>query len=145
VSALHEIERERRRRIEMFLDRGAGACWLKEERIAEVACDALRFFDGKRYELGEWVVMPNHVHLVVRPMIGWTLSVVLKGMKGTIANEANGMLGTRGRSWQPESFNRVVRDEKEMVRVRRYIRRNPAKAGLCKREEEWRWASAWAG
>jgi len=52
---------------------------------------------------------------------------------------------TGERFWQPESFDRVIRDEQEMVAVRRYIRRNPVKPGLCEKEEEWRWGSAWVG
>ena len=93
-----------------------------------------------------WVVMPNHVHAIVRPLNGWTLSRVLQGIKGTIAMEANRVLGMTGkRFWQPESFDRVIRDEKEMAAVRRYIRRNPVKAGLCATEQDWRWGSAWTG
>jgi REP element-mobilizing transposase RayT len=141
-----DLEKERRKVAELYLDRGVGACWLKEEQIAEAACGTLRFFDGKRYELGEWVVMPNHVHVVVRPMNGWSLSKILQSWKMRIAREANGVLGKTGvRFWQPESFDRVIRDMDEIVKVRRYIRRNPVKAGFCAREEDWRWGSAWAG
>ncbi len=60
-----ENHRERRRRLESYLDRGLGECWLRQPDIAELAEGALRFFDGARYRLGAWVVMPNHVHLLV--------------------------------------------------------------------------------
>jgi REP element-mobilizing transposase RayT len=140
------LERERRKQIELHLDNGVGACWLQNEQIAEIACDVLRFFDGQRYELGEWVVMPNHVHAIVTPLKGWTLTAILHTWKLRIAREANVIIGKKGeRFWQPESFDRIIRDEEEMVRVRRYIRRNPVKAALCAHEEDWRWGSAWAG
>jgi REP element-mobilizing transposase RayT len=146
TACLREMQRQRRKRMETLLDRGAGVCWFKDERIAGLACEALRFFEGERYELGEWVVMPNHIHAVVKPVNGWTLSRITQTWKWRIANEANRILGLRGkRFWQPESFDRVLRDEEEMLAVRRYIRRNPVKAGLCGREEDWRWGSAWGG
>jgi REP element-mobilizing transposase RayT len=141
---LEDPERERRKRIELYLDRGTGACSLRDERIAQVACKALTFFDRQRYELEEWVVMPNHVHALVMPVKGWSLSDVLHSWKLKIAKEANRILGKTGeRFWQPESFDRVIRDEDEKTRVRRYIRRNPIKARLCVAEEEWPWGSAW--
>lgn len=141
-----ELDRERRKQIELCLDHGTGACWLKDERIAEAASAALTFFNGARYELREWVVMPNHIHAVVRPINNWTLSSITQSWKLRIAREANQILGKTGkRFWQPESFDRVIRDDDEMRRVRRYIRRNPLKAGLCLKEEEWGWGSAWTG
>jgi REP element-mobilizing transposase RayT len=137
------LDRERRRRIELWLDRGTGACWLKDARIATAACTTLKFFDGQRYELREWVIMPNHVHVVVRPVNDWTLNAILQSWKLKIATDANKILGKTGqRFWQPESFDRVIRDADEMLRVRRYIRRNPVKAGLCTKEEQWKWSSA---
>ena len=93
TACLRAMEQERRKRIEMYLDQGAGVCWLRDERIADVACKALRFFDGERYELGEWVVMPNHVHAEVKPMNGWTLSRITQTWKWRIAMEANRILG----------------------------------------------------
>lgn len=141
-----DLERERRKRIEFYLDHGSGACSLHIKEIAEMACDVLRFFDEQRYELGEWVVMPNHVHAIVKPRKGWTLTAILHSWKLRIAREANAIIRKKGeRFWQPESFDRIIRDEEEMVRIRQYIRRNPVKAGLCANEEEWKWGSAWSG
>jgi REP element-mobilizing transposase RayT len=138
-----DLDRERRKQIESFLDRGTGTCWLKDERIAAAACTTLKYFDGKRYELREWVIMPNHVHVIVRPINGWTLSAILQSWKLKIATDANKILGKTGqRFWQPES-DRIIRDADEMLRVRRYIRRNPVNAGLCIQEDHWKWSSAW--
>ena len=90
-----DLERERRKLVEFYLDRGSGDCTLQIKEIAEMACDVLGFFDEQRYELGEWVVMPNHVHAIVRPLKEWTLTAILHSWKLKIAREANGILGTR--------------------------------------------------
>ena len=60
-----ENHKERRRRLEEYLDRGLGECWLRKPAIAQLTEDALRFFDAERYKLVAWVVMPNHVHVLV--------------------------------------------------------------------------------
>jgi putative transposase len=87
-----DLDRERRKQIELFLDRGTGACWLKDERIAAAACTTLKFFDGERYELREWVIMPNHIHAIVRPINNFTLSAILQSWKLKIATDANKIL-----------------------------------------------------
>ena len=63
-----------RGRIERFADQGHGACWLKDARVGEVVQDALLHFDGERYRLLAWVIMPNHVHAVIETLPGfpWT-------------------------------------------------------------------------
>jgi REP element-mobilizing transposase RayT len=137
------IEREYRRQIELYLDRGLGACHLQKPRIAELASGALRFYHEKDYLLEEWVIMPNHVHLLLRPLGDVTLSEILRGRKQFIAKQANKILGQVGIAfWQKESFDHWVRDEDEKYRIRRYIRQNPVKAGLVKAPEQWKWGSA---
>jgi hypothetical protein len=93
------MERERRKKIELYLDRGAGACWLGDPRIADVACGALRFFDRTRYVLDEWVVMPNHVHVIIRPVGEWGLSGILQSWKREIARQGNRVLGKTGETF----------------------------------------------
>ena len=139
-----EIERDYRRKVERYLDQGAGACHLRCPDIAEMASDALRHFHGQQYILDDWVVMPNHVHLILWPMPEFTLSEILKGRKQFTAKQANRMLGRTGRPfWQIESFDHWIRNDEEKSRLRRYIRCNPLKAGLCATPEMWRWGSAW--
>jgi len=136
--------RELLRKIERYLDRGVGACHLRRPEIAEMVADALRHFHGVQYRLEEWVIMPNHVHLLIWPMPNHTLSEILRSRKRHTARQANLLLGRTGeRFWQPESFDHWVRDDNEKARIRRYIRNNPVTAGLCARPEEWRWGSAW--
>jgi REP element-mobilizing transposase RayT len=130
-------------RIEAYLDAGRGDCWLKDPRIGELIAGALRFFDGQRYELGPWVVMPNHVHAIVRPLGTHLLDEVVKSWKGFTAREANKLLGRAGGPfWAREYYDHLIRDDAERARLADYIHDNPVKAGLCARWEDWPWSSA---
>jgi REP element-mobilizing transposase RayT len=138
--------RELLRQIERYLDCGVGACYLRRPEIADMVAKALLHFHGVQYLLQEWVVMPNHVHLLLWPMPNHTLSEILRSRKRHTARQANLLLGRTGESfWQPETFDHWVRDDDEKARIRRYIRNNPVTAGLCARPEDWRWSSAWPG
>jgi putative DNA methylase len=136
-----EREVERRRRIEDYLDRGHGACYLRDPRIAQMVVDALCHFDGSRYRLHEWVVMPNHVHVLITPLLGHSLSSILHSWKSYTAKEINRVLGRSGPLWQEDYFDRVIRDERHWAAAVAYIGNNPVKAGLCTRPEEWPFGS----
>jgi REP element-mobilizing transposase RayT len=141
---LEEIERDYFRKLETYLDRGQGECWLKRPDIANLVANAFRFFDGERYRLDAWVVMPNHVHLVLWPMPNHTLSKIVQSLKRHAAREANKLLDCTGETfWQPESFDRWIRDDEEHARCCRYVVNNPVKARLCAAPEQWKWSSAW--
>lgn len=141
-----EVNRDLRRKIERYLDQGAGECHLRRPEIADMVAEALRHFDGEEYQLESWVVMPNHVHLVLWPMPNVTLSEILKSRKRHTARQANLLLGTTGQTfWQPESYDHWIRNDEEKARILNYIRMNPVKAGLCANPEDWKWSSAWAG
>jgi REP element-mobilizing transposase RayT len=133
-------------KVELLLDAGRGACWLHKPEIAELVGNAINFFDGKRYDLRAWVIMPNHVHAIVWPYPGRTLSEILHSWKSYTSKEANKLLGRTGQTfWQAESFDHVIRNEEERVRLVNYVENNPAKAGLCKGKEDWKWSSACKG
>jgi len=90
------------------------------------------------------VVMPNHVHVVVAPRDGHTLSGVLHSWKSYTANEANGILNRVGqRFWQPESYDHLIRDDEELYFCCEYTMNNPVAAGLCRRPEDWPYSSAY--
>jgi REP element-mobilizing transposase RayT len=142
-SAREGIDREYQRQIERYLDRGVGACHLKRPEVADMVAEALHHSHEKEYLLDDWVVMPNHVHLILWPMPNHSLSDILRGRKRHTARQANLMLGRTGEPfWQHESYDHWIRNDEEKSRIRRYIRNNPVKAGLCQAPEEWRWSSA---
>jgi len=141
---LRELEREHRRRMELCLDQSNGACWLKQPEIASLLANTLKFFQGKKYWLKAWVIMPNHVHAVVHPLPGFPLSSILHSWKRFSARRANELLGRPGQPfWQSESFDHLIRNEEEHSRCCKYVVLNPVKAGLCQYPEQWRWSSAW--
>ena len=138
--ALSNFSLENMRRIERWLDQGMGSCVLKDKRVAQIVADSLLHFDGVRYELASYVVMPNHVHGIVRPMgpAEIALEDILRGWKGYISRLINEMLQRKGILWQEESFDRIVRDVEHLYRAIQYIGMNPAKAGIAR--ESWnRW------
>ena len=106
-----------RRRVEAYLDQGYGNCYLNDPRVAEMVQDSLLFYDGERYALWAWVVMPNHVHLLVTPAEGKELSVILHSLKSYTAHKANRILGRTGRFWQRESFERYISDYEHLQNV----------------------------
>ncbi len=103
-----DIDAALRRRIEIYLDRGFGACYLKDETIATIVQNAFLFFDDERYKLSSWVVMPNHVHILLTPFRGHTLARIMQSLKSFTANEANKILKRKGIFWQQESFDRFI-------------------------------------
>jgi REP element-mobilizing transposase RayT len=144
--AVEEVHRELLRKIERFLDQGAGACYLRRPEIADMIAESLQHFHGEQYLLDDWVVMPNHVHLVLWPMPAFTLSEILKSRKRHTARQANLILGRTGETfWQRESYDHWIRNDEEKAGICRYLRLNPVKAGLCQTPEEWKWSSAWPG
>jgi REP element-mobilizing transposase RayT len=133
-------------RVDAYLDAGNGDCWLRRPEVASLVAGAVRHFEGQRYRLFAWVVMPNHVHAVVRPEPPHTLSEILKSWKGYTAVQANRMLGREGNSfWQSESYDHCCRDEEDRARCCAYTVMNPVTARLCARPEDWPWSSAHVG
>lgn len=120
--------------------------WLREPQIAKLVSEAIRAGETERrlYELEAWVMMPNHVHLLVLPLVD--LARITFWLKGQTARQANAILGRAGEPfWQDESFDRWVRGEREFCRVAAYIENNPVSAGLVKTAQDWPWSSAsWA-
>jgi len=122
-------------KMEEYFDCGAGACSLRDPRIGDLVANALRCWEGKRYRLVAWCVMPNHVHVVCRLMPGQELSKVLQSWKSFTARKANEILGRRGAFWQREYYDRLIRNGDELERAVRYVVRNPEQAGL----KGWKW------
>jgi REP element-mobilizing transposase RayT len=141
ISRLRELHSER---IEAYLDAGHGACWMGNSQVAELVADALRHFDGQRYRLYAWCIMPNHVHILIEPLIPHQLSKILHSWKSFTATAANRLLHRSGDFWQPESYDHLIRDERDFAHAIDYIVDNPLKAGLKDWPWVWRGTVAWA-
>ena len=137
---------ERRKRMEGWLDAGLGCCALAHPRMAETMEDALLRFDGERYRLLAWCIMPNHVHTLIEPSA--PLPEIVKSWKsftGRWALPQGAALGFRtpGKSfWMREVWDRFIRDDTHLRRTIDYIHQNPVKAGLCASPTAWAWSSA---
>ncbi len=140
-NSISEIEYHRK--IDKYLDNGFGCGYLKDRRIAAVIEENLLKFNGDRYKLFSWVIMPNHVHVLLRPMENMTLSDIMHSMKSYTANRANKVLKRTGKFWSSEYFDRYMRDYDHFEKTVAYIHNNPVKAGLCEKTSDWRFSSAW--
>jgi type I restriction enzyme R subunit len=113
--------------MQRWLDHGLGESWLETPEAAKLLVGSFQYFDGERYLLDEYAVMPNHAHALVYPLVDHELSDIAKGWKGYSAREIKKLLGRRGQFWQHEPFDHIVRDAGSLQRFRDYIRGNPLK------------------
>ncbi len=150
-----EDDREKRTKLEAYLDRGVGECQLRDTRVAKLAEDAMLHFHNERYELLAWCVMPNHVHVLVHV---WQTPLwkMVQSWKRFIAKASERRSPTRRVSetgtnaparraalqWQREYWDTFMRDEAQEKTAVRYIENNPVKAKLCCAKEEWLSGSA---
>ena len=118
------------RKLNSYLDEGHGSCVLRDTACQRILLDGWEHFDGIRYHLGDLIVMPNHVHLLLTPLPGHELEEILQSRKRHSARELNLFLNRSGDFWQKHSYDHVVRNETELKAFQKYIVENPAKAGL---------------
>jgi REP element-mobilizing transposase RayT len=120
-----------------------GPLWLADPRIAELVANAMLIGEAERhfYELHASAVMPNHVHMLIFPLV--QVAVLMRWLKGSTARRSNQILARTGhRFWQDESFDHYLRSSSEVGKFVAYIEENPVAAGLVNRPEDWRWSSA---
>jgi putative transposase len=141
----------RRKKIEEWLDAGHGSCVLRHPEAAACVVDTWRHFAGERYDLIAWVVMPNHVHVLVRTYEGVPLGKIVQSWKSytgrrirSLVEEGEGRAGARHSQavWMREYWDRYIRNEEHFHAAVSYIHQNPVKAGLVKKAEGWHWSSA---
>ena len=137
------IDREVMILIEKFLDSGYGECFLKKHEVAKIVRDSLQKFDDERYKLIAWVIMPNHIHVLLKPLNNWTLEKTFQSFKSFTASQANKVLDRSGKFWMREYFDRYIRDTEHFEKAFCYILNNPVKAGFCKKPEDWEFSSAY--
>jgi REP element-mobilizing transposase RayT len=148
LSALPETlaERERRTSIEQWLDAGMGCCVLRHPVIAELVQDSLLQFDSERYHIIAWCIMPNHVHVLLEPIL--SLASIVKSWKSWTGKYARikaielGFAVPAHRFWMREYWDRFIRNEEHFQQAICYIHENPFKAKLCAAPEDWLWSSA---
>lgn len=133
---------ERIRQIERYLDQGAGSCLLRQPECADIVQSALLHFDGQRYRLISWCVMPNHVHVLLKTAAGHPLGKVIHSWKTFTAREINKLVQRVGPLWQEDYFDTFMRDDDHQWAEKDYIEGNPVKAGLVSRAIDWPWSSA---
>lgn len=128
------------RRLEKAMDAGHGSCLLRDSKTREMVSNALLFFHQQRCETQGFVIMPNHVHLCVRPLGEWQPEQLLHSWKSFTTHEINKRLGREGSLWQEDTWDRIVRDDAHWFRVMRYIMRNPGNAKLLHEQSTvWVW------
>ena len=143
---MEKIDLKRRKLIEKYLDAGYGSCLLGIPKVAEAVIENWKFFDGVRYELISGVVMPNHVHVLVKIYPNWALGKIVWTWKKYISKFiyqenviAASACGAPDKIWQREYWDRFIRDEDHYKSAINYILENPYKAGLVKKPQVWPW------
>ncbi len=112
---------------EQWLDEGHGECLFARPEHRAIVADAFHHFDGERYLLDAFVVMPNHIHVIFKPLAGHQVSEILHSWKSFTSKEINKVSNRSGTLWQAECYDRIIRDWDDLIHVRDYIAHNPAK------------------
>lgn len=134
------MDAERRLRIEAMLDMGHGSGVLRDPRAAECVIGNWRHLDGQRYDLVAWVVMPTHVHVMIRPLEGQGIGRIVQSWKSYTGKRLRAIFPhvcVDGQFWMREYWDRFIRDETHFHNAVAYIHQNPVKAGLVTRPNEW--------
>lgn len=140
-----EIQRKTFKKYEILLDKAEkGPIWLGKSTVADIVKEAIHYRDEKEYDLYAYTIMPNHVHLVFILLRNnghgeteCTVTEILKSLKWYSALEANRILNRTGAFWQPESYDRVIRDAQELENTIAYTLNNPIKAGFVEKWQDW--------
>lgn len=125
-----EFRRTFNRCREAYLDLCHGRCMLKRPELARIVADSLLHFDGQRYRMGDFVIMPNHVHLLAVFPTPEMQKTQCDSWLHYTAYRIHQAIGAKGRFWQQEPFDHLVRRPEHYEYLRRYIADNPQKAGL---------------
>ncbi len=146
IRLAHMTQKQQFARWDEALDTSTtGPHWLRRPEIAQIIVDSLHHFDEERYDLDCYSIMSNHTHVVFKPLpktngTYHSLSSIMHSHKRYTAWKANETLRRSGQFWQHESYDHVVRDERELNRIRQYVVNNPVKAGLVETWEDWPWS-----
>ena len=115
---------------------------MRTNELASLVEQSLLVFDGQRYRLHAWTIMPNHVHVLFTTLSEWPLGVVVGAWKRFTGREANVLLERSGAFWQRDYWDRFIRNDRHFTDTVNYIDLNPVKAGLVAEPASWPWGSA---
>ncbi|MCK4654560.1 MAG: transposase [Candidatus Cloacimonetes bacterium] len=117
--------------------------WLQNNEVAQIVINSLRFNDRKLYNLYLVMIMPNHVHIIIKPVKSESkpvsLAKIMKDHKSYTANEANKLLQRNGQFWHHENYDHYIRDVEDYFRIKNYVLNNPVKARLVDTYEHWKY------
>jgi len=133
-----EFNRQFNRCREDFLDTCQGRCLLRDPALSKIVADSLMHFDGERYRMGDFIVMPNHVHLLAAFANPESMAAQFDSWTHYTAFRLHQAIGERGKFWQQEPFDHLVRSVDQYEYLRRYIADNPHKARLKPSEYHYR-------
>lgn len=121
----HEFRRIWTVRIENLMDAGHGECVLRDPECRTILETSMRHDDSSVYRLGDFVIMPNHVHALLQMLPGCELSDTMKAWKSVSTRHICRRLGRKGSLWMEEYFDHAVRHTESLAQFVRYIRENP--------------------
>ncbi len=150
VAKLKEISIEKRpnndtcyfTKFDNYLDTCSTPNWLLNPKIAKLVENTIHFHDNGKYLAIAFCIMPNHVHLILEPLFKnketpFALTEVLHSIKTYTAKEGNRILGRKGQFWSHESYDHLIRNEKELYNQIEYLKNNPVKAKLVADQDDW--------
>jgi REP element-mobilizing transposase RayT len=119
--------------------------WVLPERVRSIVLQCCLYDNGEKFDLRIAVVMPDHVHMIFTPLVNqqameiYSLAEIMNAIKGTSAHRINKILLRKGRVWQPESFDHVVRSSQNLDAKIEYLVQNPVRLGLVRESAEYPW------
>jgi REP element-mobilizing transposase RayT len=119
--------------------------WTLPARVRSLVLESCLHDNGRKYDLRVAVVMPDHVHLIFTPLIDYeamevcSLAEIMNAIKGASAHRVNRALGRKGRVWQPESFDHVLRSSESLDAKIEYLLDNPVRRGLVAEWVDYPW------
>ncbi len=131
-------------RFDNYLDTCSSLNWLMNSRIARTTIETLHVHNTQKYNLIAYCIMPNHVHLILEPLFKYketpyTLTEIMHSIKTYTAKKGNEILSRKGQFWAHESYDHLIRNEKELYNQIEYLKNNPVKAGLVSDQDDWQY------
>jgi REP element-mobilizing transposase RayT len=149
----YELQEKSFQTYDSILDKSMyGEKWLSDKPVASLLKKSLHFRDEKEYELYAYTIMPNHIHLIIKPILlsksesasnrdenKFIVTKIIGNFKKFTGREANKILKRSGQFWQHESYDHLIRGVRELQKLTEYILNNPVKAKLCELSDDWNW------